>query len=65
MVTSLISGESDMDEQDKAGSRVGWIGMLVFAAGWVLNQRKPMPAPPMAPQNTANSPAPATWAIPR
>ncbi len=34
-------------------------------AGWVLNQRKPMPAPPIAPQKTASSPAPATWAMPR
>jgi len=34
-------------------------------AGWVLNQRKPMPAPPIAPQNTASSLAPGTCAIPR
>src|SRR4029079_5504753 len=34
-------------------------------AGWVLNQRKPMPAPPIAPQNTASSPAPGTWGMPR
>ena len=23
-----------MDEQDQAGSRVGWVGMLVFAVGF-------------------------------
>src|ERR1700755_914583 len=34
-------------------------------AGWVLNHRNPIPAPPMAPQNTASSPAPGTCAIPR
>ena len=34
-------------------------------AGWVLNQRKPMPAPPMAPQNTASSPAPTMCGMPR
>src|SRR4051794_18113414 len=34
-------------------------------AGWVLNHRKPMPAPPTAPQNTASSPAPGTGASPR
>src|SRR3569623_949531 len=34
-------------------------------AGWVLNHRNPMPAPPMAPQNTASSPAPCTGATPR
>jgi hypothetical protein len=34
MVNSLISGESDMGEQDDASSRVGWVGMLVFAVGF-------------------------------
>src|SRR5215218_2175934 len=34
-------------------------------AGWVLNHRKPMPAPPIAPQNTASSPDPGTCGIPR
>src|SRR3569832_27485 len=34
-------------------------------AGWVLNHRNPMPAPPLAPQNTASSPAPCTGATPR
>jgi len=33
-VKSLISGESAMEEQDNARSRAGWVGMLVFAAGF-------------------------------
>ncbi len=34
MAKSLISGESDMDEQDQASSRARWVGMLVFAVGF-------------------------------
>jgi len=34
MVMSLSSGERHMDEQDAASSRVGWVGMLVFAVGF-------------------------------
>jgi len=33
---------------------------MKIAAGWALNQRKPMPAPSSAPQNTVSSPAPST-----
>src|SRR3954449_10557395 len=34
-------------------------------AGCVLNHKNPMPAPPIAPQNTASSPAPGTCGMPR
>ena len=35
------------------------------SAGWLLNQRKPIPAPIKAPQNTVSSPAPRTFRMNR